>query len=538
VPRADPEKSFEVAVRHLFRHLADAEALRKNPLVSFAFRVPHDKNDRAALSLIRSRLLDAGRLCYAEDLKAGLKTQAEMQSAIVTALLTQRSTTEIASELSISARQFYRYRRDVCTRLGRMLAIFQVPPRDPAHVNDLFFLLLQRAALLVDGGFAAKAVAELERSVGQASSNAARVETLLELSKAELELGEIERADGFVKAARRLMHMNAEVTSESRASRSRLRLAEFRVARTRGDDRAADAAMDYLIGKWNAEGARAMPSEFDIEILVELCRLRSYEGRRPDAREAIVRAAEMEERMRNLAPRYRAQIACEMAILSEDGLNKPDDRYVQFAEALNLSLAIGSALSALCATVGLTHHYANLKNDDLAKAHAVRALRIARTIEGNACLVNTTVDIANALLRTRHWRVVEPLLEDAKSYIRPGSVEWLGITLFHGVVLTRNKQYSEALDTLKNAETAAQTGNGKSWLATVFREKALLLYAMRRINEARNCARSAVDLAEVSASAPNLCSTYRAAGIILSDESLLLLADNLVSSICGAAATK
>ena len=76
MPFADPKKSFEIAVRHLFRHLDDTVQLRRNPLVIWAFGCR--KNGKPLTSqeisaVIRSELMRAGRLCYAKDvLRAGI----------------------------------------------------------------------------------------------------------------------------------------------------------------------------------------------------------------------------------------------------------------------------------------------------------------------------------------------------------------------------------------------------------------------------------------------------------------------------------
>jgi len=57
MPYADPASSFESAVRHLFRHWADAGALRKNPLVRKAFADASKLKDSELVAAVRERAL-------------------------------------------------------------------------------------------------------------------------------------------------------------------------------------------------------------------------------------------------------------------------------------------------------------------------------------------------------------------------------------------------------------------------------------------------------------------------------------------------
>jgi hypothetical protein len=48
MPQANPNRSFEAASRHLFRHINDVDALRSNPLVNtFSLRFKGKRDDNA-----------------------------------------------------------------------------------------------------------------------------------------------------------------------------------------------------------------------------------------------------------------------------------------------------------------------------------------------------------------------------------------------------------------------------------------------------------------------------------------------------------
>ena len=65
MPRANPESSFEVAARHLFRHINDVKSLRYNPLVrSMHVGAENGGADRAVLLAVHGQILtEASALC-------------------------------------------------------------------------------------------------------------------------------------------------------------------------------------------------------------------------------------------------------------------------------------------------------------------------------------------------------------------------------------------------------------------------------------------------------------------------------------------
>jgi hypothetical protein len=274
MPDADPEKSFDVAVRHLFRHLDDAAALRRNPLARFVLLPSDDgkrQRDEVALATLRSKLLDASRACYAEDLEAGLKLQAQLHFTIATDVCSRRSPSETASSLGISLRQFYRYRRTICLRVARVLLIRESRAIARAYTYDPLYLLRSRAASLVDHGLAASAVAELERALVHVSSRAARARTLLELSNAFLELGDLSRAVGSLQSARQLMGKALQPQDEFQVARVLARLMDCRIAYQTARDSDAAAMMQILVEDWDSRAPSAELTELGIEIQVENC---------------------------------------------------------------------------------------------------------------------------------------------------------------------------------------------------------------------------------------------------------------------------
>ena len=122
MPRANPESCFEVAARHLFRHINDAKSLRYNPLVrSLHAGAEKGGGDRAVLSALHGRILtEASTLCK-DYSAAGSKERAHRQYAIVVALCAGETAAYTAAQLGLSRRQYYRERRGICMRVSRAL---------------------------------------------------------------------------------------------------------------------------------------------------------------------------------------------------------------------------------------------------------------------------------------------------------------------------------------------------------------------------------------------------------------------------------
>ena len=90
LPYADPNASFDSAVRHLFRHIKNPAQLRRNPLVRHLFTNVEGTPARAArtrekagLELLRRLVLEGAEQCRNADLAAYQIERAARRYAIV-----------------------------------------------------------------------------------------------------------------------------------------------------------------------------------------------------------------------------------------------------------------------------------------------------------------------------------------------------------------------------------------------------------------------------------------------------------------------
>src|SRR5580704_7013541 len=117
MPYADPSRSFESAVRHLFRHWADARALRRNPLVRKALGSDARLKDPELVAAVRRRVLRVAA-------RAGGN---ERHAAIATAIFAPERPEATAKRLGLSLRQYYRERSEACRIVASILTM---PPSD------------------------------------------------------------------------------------------------------------------------------------------------------------------------------------------------------------------------------------------------------------------------------------------------------------------------------------------------------------------------------------------------------------------------
>ena len=114
---AKPNLSFDIACRHLFRHLYDPAELRRNPIVRDAFATnlkgsARVRSDAAAASSIRDAVRRLADSRYAAE-RLENPERAEIRRAIIRADIQRSSRSRIAAELNLSQRQYSRLQRGI-----------------------------------------------------------------------------------------------------------------------------------------------------------------------------------------------------------------------------------------------------------------------------------------------------------------------------------------------------------------------------------------------------------------------------------------
>ena len=238
---------FDKAVKHLFRHLHNASALRRNPLVRELFDAssllaPGPAGDQLILSRIHALAREAAEHCRDLDLKEGRNRQGLRQYAIFSRQCLERQPIDVvAHELGISKQHCYRERSTICQRVaGLIRERNEAPIIEYLAQVDEFRSLVDRAAREVGNGNLEASLRQYELLIGAATSTEQRVEALCRKADAALTFAKVKLAEAAFSAAGKHAPRAAEGdSSTTRVIRAWLDLTGAKFAYFRGDSQEA-----------------------------------------------------------------------------------------------------------------------------------------------------------------------------------------------------------------------------------------------------------------------------------------------------------
>jgi hypothetical protein len=179
MPLVDPNASFDVAARHLFRHLTDPKQLGRNPLVRRFFEggatTPSTRADeRAALALIRELVMRGTEQYRSPEIAASVGRDAAYRRYTIVTLhcLEGRPLESVADQLGISMRQCYRERVEAMHRIAEYVGSYRDrPTADMVSILSEFRLRMDRAACRAEIG-------DLDRAVRRSLARTWRLSAL------------------------------------------------------------------------------------------------------------------------------------------------------------------------------------------------------------------------------------------------------------------------------------------------------------------------------------------------------------------------
>lgn len=509
MPRANPEGSFDASARHLFRHITDAKALRRNPLARTYFA--GESGGRATLKTFHAEILRIAD-ALGEQLRAqGRRTQAARQREIVAALCAGEDSAQTAARLKISRSHYYRERHAICNGIAQALKRANQPHDTRFAVgDDPLWLLFSRAESLRDAGRSHEAVRLLEDAHQRIADDFTKSTVSLGLAEELVFLGQRERARELLGRSRHLSEQQERVASEwlhdtwalnaarlesqlsgeADAGRALELIAKRRIAARRSDDVTLDAV--FLTGEWYRSCGR-------------------YEA----ARAMLRRLQAMDARYLNAVPKRRIATLLLAAWCAENGTDELDVVEQSLRDALELAISGGTVVGALLAMAGLVRHEAAHGRDGAAYAMAHEAVRAAQGVDFNGFLGFVGVEIIGALLQTRYWRAVDPLLFEIERLAAPGTLA----TLKHeqATFLLRTGRRETAAELMGEALALARRLGNKRAEALILRDRALAFSDAELM-------RDAITLVERHGSKDDLSQTYDVATRLLRDRRSLRLA--------------
>jgi hypothetical protein len=195
--------SLSANVVHLFRHLSEPDVLRSNPLVADIFATAAGatvaERNAAAIADVRRRIDRCAELCEQLDAGTRYETRGKRHRAmIVRCDLAGEQHENVARELGICIRHFYRERRAAQQRVAQLLG--EQRPQPKAVVLDAHEAAIAHATMLAELGYSRAAVGELETMAASASGGT-KIRDLALLSGTLLNFGRIEQARAALRMA-------------------------------------------------------------------------------------------------------------------------------------------------------------------------------------------------------------------------------------------------------------------------------------------------------------------------------------------------
>jgi tetratricopeptide (TPR) repeat protein len=515
MPHANPAKSFDVAVRHLFRHLHDGAALRINPLLKRVSADGFPAPDQFAHE-VRRQVLRAAAQCRSEELGRGFDALAERRYAIIAGLCAGERPENTGNELAISLRQYYRDRQAICAKVARHLAT-EKPISNGITINDPFGLCIRRADALVDHGFSLKAVTLLRDVLRHVQSAEKKVAAYLGETRAHIQYGSLNRALESLQAAKRCLKSIASNEGAFTSLHDECELTAVDVCLASGDQASARVSLSGLLKRRSRQRAKNhVADELTLTVLLEGVSLHVMDGRFSPARNLIRDARALISTIEQPRSDFRGFLAVMEAASCEDGARSVDECIVFYDEALRISLSAGSARNALYALWGLMRCHLQIAEENPAFRCFESGVQIARTMEGTKPILSAAI-AGTAMISTRYWRSVWPLLQEVGPFAAPGSLKCAQLRAALGMCLARQGMLTEALECLIAASDVVVSLGNQRAQANVLRERAVVLHSLGRSQEAADMIVAAMELAENGTSVLSLLQTYRAAARILED---------------------
>jgi hypothetical protein len=534
-----PDASFDVAVKHLFRHLCDVRSLEKNPLVRDFFA---DANilvmrgvarDNAVLTKIHELVRNGAADLLSADLAAGKGENALRYHTIVTQqCLGGHPIRDVAAALGISYHHCYRERAAICKRLARHLfAREEKPALDWLFEVDEFQLLRSRTlngAAFVDAAAARKSSVDLIRI---APSPLEKIEALDTAALIAMRFAETHRAQCMLADAEALWseHFSNLSSEPSIVARGFTDTIAAKLARTRADSAAAlrlSQRATTLLEPMSANGANNV-RELYVESLFELGVAHFITGALDRGYRSIADAESKLARIRGASAQLRARVSIEAwklrsVLLTSSVTWYPFvDRLNGLTTALNDAYAQGMLSEVAAALETLTAVYAYRGDDDKALRAGRFAVAIAQRQSSERVLAHTRIKIVMNLLNTEYWQVAQSMLPDVRS---------LEACDEHHLAMARYVSAESALrhrDLVRVGEIIERDGPSES--ATMALHKRLISASAEHMlgqgRAARAIVESTIPAAERLGSATSLRDAYRVAARVTGERRFARQAD-------------
>ena len=528
----DSSASLKVAVKHLFRHLHDPRALRKNALVRRYFQevalgsLGSVNDDRRALAKIHEQIRRGAEYCRDNDVASGNVGRALRQHAIILRqCLGKRPIREVAAELGISYYHCYRERAAICRRVAEYIGgSNEAAVSQPGLHLDEFRLLVDHVKYRATFSSNRAAVNAFEEFVAVAPSVQQKIEALRAAAERSIDVRNVAWAEQAYARARSLIAENlSSAPDETRGvAEAHADLLGYTLAGYRGTNSRAFHLASRAVERLEPIHDNAAPEvrELYTESLIDLAIAFWAFGATETAYNHVVRA----ERSLCFIPAtsyaLRARVIASLwklrnyLLLSASAYYPSGQRLEGIANAFQLAYGSGSIGEAVDALVLIAEHHAFAGNDDEALRAGRFAIFLAKQQQDSLMSVQVPLDIAVRLLSTRHWQYAGSLVREAQRSVNLDAYHRQLLSYFKAESVIRRRNFRAAFSLAKG------TGDQQLGATLVVRTQlvaARAAYELERRREARSLIEVAIPAAESLHSAPILRDAYRVAARVTGD---------------------
>lgn len=536
----DTDLSFRIAAKHLFRHLHDPIALRRNALVRHFFdnpRIAPADRDRAreALNRIHDLVRIAAEHCRDIDTASAKSDQAQRQFTIVVdQCLGRRKLEQVASSLSLSPRQCYRERANVCFRIAQYIREQnEAATIDVLAELDAFQFLMDRAMRRASIDDAQATFDEYDRLVALSPTPSKRMEVLRASAYASLEFGDVPRARKAHAAAVDLeAELRASCESDANISKACVDLIASKLANHRADtaDALAFARRAEECLRSVQASVRGYRAELYVESLYELGTALCNSGDFDRGYDVIADAESRLPNLRITSSRLGTKVTVAIwklrnyLLMSSKSWYPSYQRLKGLAGAIEQAYASGSIPEATAALDALTEHYALCRQDEDALRAARLTISIAKQQSSLRLSSQVSIRVALKLLSTQYWDAALKLLPEGPALAQCDAYHRELVTYFFAERALKLRRFGEAW-TLAHKEDE----RGEYAALTVSRRLigALAAHELGRSEDARALIEAVIPTAEQLGSVPTLRDAYFAAARVMRDASFRRRANDL-----------
>lgn len=312
--RADPTASVESARRHFFRHFHDLKEMQRNPLAAPFFEAARAQHrpapEHAALLSIHSAVQkiidDYERSIAGERAEEPLRRQLTLFKAYV---FEQRDPVDLAKELGLSNRQFYRDYSRVRDRILRSLT----PARPTATCGEWLRpeeVPIVESELMTEANRVREAIEQLRHSIASCEKSDLRAKMLCKLAHLQIDQAEYQAAADALREASRLSGEGCDVDQ-------RLSLIGDLLDWQSLQKHSGDFRRGYVPPRWfDALSADRESAQTHVDWLLVKADRHTFLGDFLDAAAALERARVILDSRRDLSVRQRVMYLRDRAVLA------------------------------------------------------------------------------------------------------------------------------------------------------------------------------------------------------------------------------